>query len=305
VRGKRKRIVLSCVAVAALAAVAIHGCSALRESPETDLSKSGQLAKPPPPLKAPLELKIVTFNIWDLHPFGTARAERMRAIGKKLAGLAPDLIGFQEAFYEGDRAIIMEELGPAGLSHSKYFHSGTVGSGLFVVSRFPIEESFFRPYSQRGKFYKPWHGDWWAGKGVCLARAKLPDGMGHVDFFNTHAHANYGTGEYDDVILDNLRECAAFVNEAATRASPALMAGDFNAQLNSPPGRALVQDAKLTPLILQDTGIDHIFFQENAGCDCVVLKSEPITGSVDNGGKKIGLSDHPGFISTIRLSPKK
>ena len=138
-----RKIKLFCITVPAISAIlAVLGCAALnyRNSSETDLSKSALLTKPPEPLAAPVTITVVTFNIWDLFPAGTNRAERMKGIGQKLVELNPDLIGFQEAFYEGDREIILKELEAAGLVQSRYFHSGFMGSGLLVVSRFPIEE---------------------------------------------------------------------------------------------------------------------------------------------------------------------
>ena len=111
----------------------------LRTPCETDLSKSMQLATPPAPLTGPVTLKIVTFNVWGLYALSDHRLERMVAIGEVLAGLAPDVIGLQEAFIESDRDIILTALRKAGIEHHVYFRSGLFGSGLLVASRFPIE----------------------------------------------------------------------------------------------------------------------------------------------------------------------
>jgi len=228
----------------------------------------------------------------------------MQAIGRKLVELKPDIIGFQEAFYDGDRKILLDQLKAAGLVHSQYFRSGFMGSGLLVVSRFQIEEAFFRRFSAKGKFYKVWHGDWWAGKGIGLVRVKLPGNKGYLDFFNTHVHAGYGNDEYQNVILSNLKECAVFINETSTKTSPAICTGDFNSRIGSIPNTAFVQDAKLLRLMAIDSAIDHIWGQENPGYGFKVLETVPIQGTVDVGGKARKLSDHSGFMSTILVFSK-
>jgi hypothetical protein len=76
-----------------------------------------------------------------------------------------DLIGFQEAFVNADRVKLIAALRNVGLEHSRYFPSGLVGSGLLLVSRFPIESDGFIRYASNGDPYAPphKHGDWWAG----------------------------------------------------------------------------------------------------------------------------------------------
>ncbi|MCK5805937.1 MAG: endonuclease/exonuclease/phosphatase family protein, partial [Lentisphaeria bacterium] len=134
----------------------------LRTPSPTDLSVSGQLATPPPGLSESVTLRVVTMNVWGLKHLSSHRAERMPAIGARLAELNPDLIGFQEAFVKADRDALLIPLRKAGLEHHRYFPSGLVGSGLLVVSRYPIEEAFFFRYSAGGKPHRVDHGDWWA-----------------------------------------------------------------------------------------------------------------------------------------------
>ena len=97
----------------------------------------------------------------------------MRAIGKLLADLQPDLVGIQEAFVSADREILVEQLRNTRLKYYKYFPSGLVGSGLWILSAFPIQETHFHRFPKNGKLYKIWHGDWWAGKGIALARKRM------------------------------------------------------------------------------------------------------------------------------------
>lgn len=296
-------IVVGGLAACLLAAVVVCSLLNFRTPSPTDIGSSAHLAEPPAPLSGPITLKVVTFNIWDLYHEGTHRRERMEAIGRNLVELEPDVIGFQEAFIRRDREIVLRALEQAGLAHHQYFRSGLVGSGLLVVSRFPIEEAFFHRYTRGGNPFKVWHGDWWAGKGVCLARILLPDGVGYLDFFNTHAHAGYGERAYDAVRLSNMQEHAAFMNRAASKTSPAVTVGDYNCREGTPQWEAFVVGADLQRVMTIPSRIDHIFAQENPRYRFEVLETLAIEEKLTVDGKEIDLSDHTGYISTIRITP--
>ena len=245
----------------------------------------------------------MTFNVWGLYYKGRYRSHRIPAIGKALAELNPDLIGLQEAFIEKDRAQILRELAEVGLTHHQYFPSGLAGSGLLIISRYPIVETFFHRYTKGGKPHKVWHGDWWAGKGVGLARIALPDDAGYIDFFNTHAHARYGTSEYDDTRLSQMTELADFISEAATHTSPAFLVGDVNCLPNTKQHRTLVENATLARLMTVDSRNDHIFGVTNPRYAFEVIDTQPIEATLSADGATFGLSDHKGYLSVIRITP--
>src|SRR5690606_4091093 len=117
-------------------------------------------------------------------------------IAERLVALDPDIVGFQEAFIAADREVLQAGLAASRLQHFQYYASGTVGSGLLIASAFPIREAWFCRFSKSNPWYKFNEGDWWAGKGVALARLELPEGGGFIDFYNTHAQAGYGNPAY-------------------------------------------------------------------------------------------------------------
>ena len=118
---------------------------------ETDFQgKSALLKSPPPGLKEPMTIKVVTFNIQDTWVLGQDRPERMRAIGAKLSLLDPDLVGFQEAFIEEDMRYMKDELRDSRLKYWQYYPSGAVGSGVYIASVWPIKEVFFHQYTTSG-----------------------------------------------------------------------------------------------------------------------------------------------------------
>lgn len=291
--------------VVALLALLVSTCLLLnyRTPSPTDLGQSQLLASPPEPLNRPVTLKIVTFNIWDLYYGSTHRPVRMGFIGSTLAALEPDIVGFQEAFIAKDRQVILDILAEAGLPHAMYFPSGLVGSGLLVVSRYPIEEAFFHRYTEGGKPHKVHHGDWWAGKGACVVRLKLPEGLGFLDFFNTHAHAQYNSSEYDGVRMSHMKELAAFINTATVKTAPAIAVGDYNVEPTEPGFQSLVEEARLERMMTIDTRIDHIFAVGNDLYTFDVVETVPIKKVIDVPGGSIGLSDHTGYMSTIHIQP--
>jgi len=139
----------------------------------------------------PIIFKVATFNVWGIPFISPYRKERVQAIRKELAELDPDFVGFQECWLKKDREQLVRQLNETRLRYNSYYRSGFGGSGLFILSAFPILDTQFWRYTKNGKWYKPWHGDWWGGKGVALARMELPTGQGMVNLFNTHIITKY------------------------------------------------------------------------------------------------------------------
>lgn len=50
------------------------------------------------------------------------------------------------------------------------FFSGVVGSGLCILSKYPIKMTLFHSWSVNGYVHRVQHGDWFGGKGVGLCQ---------------------------------------------------------------------------------------------------------------------------------------
>ncbi len=271
---------------------------------ETDYKgKSALLKTPPAPLAAPITLKVVTFNIQDTWVVGRNRPERMRAIGTKLNILDPDLVGFQEAFVEEDIQILKDELKSSRLQHWQYYPSGAVGSGVLIASVWPIKEVFFHQFTTAGQWWKLYQGDGAAGKGVGLARVELPNGAGFIDLFNTHAQAGYGNSYYDIVREQQLTEFGTFISGARLSNTPVFAVGDLNARIGEPDYEAAITHGKLKRLMLQESRIDHILAVDDPAYTYEVLETQEIAEIFSIRGKELELSDHSGWMSTIRITP--
>lgn len=268
---------------------------------ETDFSNSHYLKVPPTPLQEPVTLKIVTFNIQDLYVVGRDRPARMRHIGRILTELDPDIVGFQESFISGDRAILLEALAGSRLKYHTYYPSGLVGSGLMISSAWPIREAFFMRYTESGPPWRIWEGDFWGGKGVALARVESPAGL--LDIYNTHAQAGYGRPEYRELRSRQMQELADFINESRTGTGPAFLVGDMNCRIGTVDYELAVAEANLLRTMIIDSRIDHIFAVADERYAFETLDTLRIWETITEDGRTFHLSDHAGYLSEIRITP--
>lgn len=270
-----------------------------------DLENSALLQTPPPVWAEGHNLKVVTFNIQDL-PFVAKYAdhpERMRAIAVKLSTMDPDVVGFQESFSAKHRQILMDELrASTRLQYFQYFGSGWGGSGLLTASAFPIVETYFHRFADSNAWYHVWEGDWWAGKGVGLTRLEVDDNV-YLDYYNTHAQADYGRAANEAARLRQMEAAADFVQRSQSPTIPAIFVGDVNCRRGAPDYDALVTGAKLIRTMLVESRIDHIFAVDQAGYSIEALDTIKIEQMVRVNNKEFGLSDHPGYLSALHIAP--
>ena len=64
-------------------------------------------------------------------------------------------------------------------------HSGALGAGLAILSRFPIIGATINPYSLNGSPIEVIQGDWFVGKAAASVLLAHPI-LGQVQVFNTH-----------------------------------------------------------------------------------------------------------------------
>jgi endonuclease/exonuclease/phosphatase family metal-dependent hydrolase len=247
-----------------------------------------------------LKVRVLTYNAWDLALVSTDRAERIARIGPAIAELAPDVVAFQELWVDADAARVAAELARVGLVHTRRFPSGFVGSGLLIASRYPITESSFQRYTFGGKPQKPWHGDWYGGKGIGRVTVETP--LGAVEFADTHLHASYDDpDEYALVQLAEALEAADFLGVPGER--PLIFGGDLNVSSDTLPFRLLASRSGLSS-IERDPGIDWVLFRRGARVTVRVLETRKVLDApVDvGGGRRVPLSDHEGVLAVLELA---
>ena len=223
----------------------------------TDFAKSPAPADSAPSL-APIRLRLVTWNVWGLRWLTPRRAEHLERVALEVAAMKPDIVAFQEAYVEADREKLITALRGVGLPHARYFPSGLVGSGLLLVSRFPMESEGFIRYTSNGYPHALTHGDWWAGKGLSLSGLRLPDGT-RLYLANTHLHARYGLEMYHATQLAQAAQLLPWVQRVQSTGSPVLWLGDWNSRIDSDILLPLIQAGSWQLLNDEKTRIDHLF----------------------------------------------
>jgi endonuclease/exonuclease/phosphatase family metal-dependent hydrolase len=249
----------------------------------------------------------------------------MEAIGQALAQMDLDVAGLQEAFRDSDRKRLLAGAAQGGLVHSHYVPSGTYGSGLFLMSRFPIEETGFLPFSLNGRPQDLLRPDYYAGKGVSRTRLRTP--MGAVDVYNTHLIAQYleiGGDVYHAHRVLQAYELAQYIRSHSADA-PAILTCDLNSTPASlvyriclglgglydsfqvaNPGKPCITATVDNPYIRvhEPECLDYVFCRHSPDRTWAPLSSEVILRDVAPGfSQEIkAYSDHYGILTTFTLA---
>ncbi|XP_017070958.1 putative neutral sphingomyelinase [Drosophila eugracilis] len=271
-----------------------------------------------------LELNILTLNIWGIPYVSSDRGPRIDAICKELASGKYDIVSLQEVWAQQDSERLQKGT-EAVLPHSHYFHSGVMGAGLLVLSKYPILGTLFHAWSVNGYFHRIQHADWFGGKGVGLCRILVDGQMVHL--YNAHLHAEYDNtnDEYKTHRVIQAFDTAQFIE--ATRGNSALqiLAGDLNAQPQDISYKVLLYTSKMLDSCASDSfrtnecqhnsytskralernpqgiRIDHIFVRGGDHVNAEIAEYKlPFPERVP--GEKFSFSDHEAVLATLRLS---
>jgi len=174
-------------------------------------------------------VRALTFNIWGIG--FRDRFTRLEALCQALPALGADVVALQEVWQSHDQQALAEAGQTAGLPYHHVYRGGKLApSGLMTLSRYPIIYAEFRPFRLTGRLQNIHEGDYFAGKGIGLARLQTPHGL--LDVYNLHTLAQYHSDERDIYRAHRaamLFEAALFVKTVSAQ-TPALIMGDFNAQ---------------------------------------------------------------------------
>ncbi|KZZ95938.1 Endonuclease/exonuclease/phosphatase [Moelleriella libera RCEF 2490] len=190
------------------------------------------------------EITLLSLNCWGLLHISALRAPRLAEIGRQIAILAPvpDIVCLQECWVHDDYLAVRDAT-RAVLPHGKFYHSGSFGGGLAILSRWPIEESSMFPYSLNGRPTAFWRGDWYVGKGVAAATVRFGPAEQHViEVLNTHTHAPYESGPDDSYLCHRTAQAwdiAKLIRGAIQKGRLVVALGDFNMTPLSLPHRII------------------------------------------------------------------
>lgn len=133
----------------------------------------------------PSALKVLSLNVWGLAYISKARQFRLRHIADRIAQGDWDVIALQEIWVESQDWKMLQSKCAQRLPYSKFFYSGAFGSGLAILSRFPIVATHTHPYSLNGQPIDVGHGDWFVGKAAGCVTLDLGGSL-LVDVYDTH-----------------------------------------------------------------------------------------------------------------------
>jgi endonuclease/exonuclease/phosphatase family metal-dependent hydrolase len=172
-------------------------------------------------------LRALTLNVWGL-PNAPDRDFRMAHIADVLARGDYDLVAIQEAWLGIDRDTLRAGAARGGLAHDVFFDEGTLGTGLMLLSRYPLSDAAFTRYTLNGD---PLVADHYVPKGLGFARVATPSGP--LDAYVTHTIAQHNPNDRADRYrphrVAQLYELTEQVN-ARSAESPLLVMGDLNAR---------------------------------------------------------------------------
>lgn len=269
-----------------------------------------------------MQIRVATLNAWALPaPFGLRVQQRMRAIGAELSSLDLDAIGFQEVWTAEAREILLRSGREAGLAHAWYNHSDLGGSGLLVLSRFPIEAADFERFVLPGRPQRIDHPDYYGGKG--FARVRLATAAGPVTFVDTHLHARYGGDVAHEYIAYRIGEIVQMAMRMALAREPLIAAGDFNFREGDPEYRVLTGLARVRDVAAElgspeptvfrgnpfrkfrhkkERRVDFLFARDGRRLGVRALETRRVFDDVfELGGKPASYSNHAGVLAEIEI----
>ncbi|OAV99374.1 hypothetical protein PTTG_04558 [Puccinia triticina 1-1 BBBD Race 1] len=148
-----------------------------------------------------------------------------------------DIVALQELWVYHDFLVIRDRAKEGGFKYSKWFHSAALGSGLAILSRFPIVSSHFHPYLLNGHPLHFIQGDFFVGKSVGSCLLDVPS-VGEVEVFTTHLYAPHDVPAPEWKRAHRTAqawELAKLVKASAERGRTVFVCGDLNSVPSSLP----------------------------------------------------------------------
>ncbi|KAJ6646463.1 putative neutral sphingomyelinase [Pseudolycoriella hygida] len=270
-----------------------------------------------------IELSILTLNIWGIPLISKDRNLRVAAIGMEIAKGDYDVVSLQEVWSNDDFEYI-RRVAQKTLPFSHYFHSGVIGSGLCILSKYPITMTLFHSWSVNGYVHRIQHGDWFGGKGVGLCQIMVQKQL--VNIYIAHLHAEYdrNSDDYKAHRIIQSFDTAQFIESTRGDSILQVLAGDLNTEPGDLAHRLLLYTSKLTetcdnniPTCDNPTNsytpqstkeslsngkrIDYILYRSGRNCKTDVLEYKlPLSHPIPD--HPISFSDHEAVSSRIRVT---
>lgn len=260
------------------------------------------------------EFKVISWNVYMLpSPLKKSlQKTRTAIIPGKLRQVKFDLIFLQEAFMKSFRMALLKKLKTTH-PHTYYLKSPSFpvpvfGSGLYVVSKFPVK-LLDHIYFQDCR-----NADCLAAKGAALIEITLPQGQ-RVHVVNTHMQASESAGP---IRMKQIRAIHRMLLRHHREDVPQFLIGDLNIDFNDPEfmlGLNLLgmDYARLTGPVTWTSGrtnpcfkvspgydwVDHMWFNNYPGISATSMQVRDF--SFRRRGVNCPLSDHHAIEASFRF----
>lgn len=191
------------------------------ETPQPAAVRRPEIVTDPVTGRQQADISVLIYNVWGLPwPLEANSADSMRKIGAllgemRMAGAEPDIVMLQEAFTSKSLPILersgypnivggprrADNIGTLSRDEAPELIDGRsiwkgeklgkwLNSGLAILSNFPIEDAYARPFRRRACA----GFDCMANKGIQVAVIRIPGVPEPVEFFNTHMNSRGASG---------------------------------------------------------------------------------------------------------------
>ncbi|XP_006613818.1 putative neutral sphingomyelinase [Apis dorsata] len=273
-----------------------------------------------------ISINILTLNCWGIPYVSPNRSARMTAIADKFATENYDIICLQEIWSINDFKMIKAKT-QEQLPYSHYFYSGVIGSGLCILSKFPIKDVIFHKWPLNGYVHKIHHGDWFGGKGVGLCKLQIHNWNVNVYIAHLHAEYNKHNDEYIAHRVLQAFDTAQFIRMTSGGADSTILGGDLNTEPQDLVYRIICGVAGLTDACSNSSSnlgtnecannsytnskhantlpdgkrIDHILYQGTKNVKIEITNFQhPFPNRVPY--KNFSYSDHEAIMATFKFS---
>ncbi|MBI3553861.1 MAG: endonuclease/exonuclease/phosphatase family protein [Elusimicrobia bacterium] len=183
----------------------------------------------PGPAGAARLLKALTYNVNGIPVVTSHWPQKRDAIGRRLREGGYDLVALQEAWRDQDALALAQA---SGLPYfTRYHRNLSMGTGLVILSRFPILETHEREFTCRPSALRWLTGESVANKGGLMVRVATP--RGPLDVYTAHPVAAYADARYETLRWTQLYELAEMVSDLS-KDRPFVLLGDLNTAPGEP-----------------------------------------------------------------------
>lgn len=184
--------------------------------------------------------RILVQNIWGLPVIAPDLTERVKGFAETIKTNQYDIIILLELWCKREQDILIKAAEEVNINYYHYFRPGIGfvmwplihGSGILVLSRFPIIESLYKRYSVNGNPYMIHHADYYGSKGCGLVRIQINKNQ-QIDLYCTHPQASYKSdrSDYLPCRMSQAFEMCKFI-ENSKKNELVIISGDLNSYPN-------------------------------------------------------------------------